>query len=81
MRKSEAAPLFENAKQNSNYLRMNAQCELRKCGVFRERPEGRFRFSFAASKEVKARRDRTIANIGITRFGVLASRGIERLGR
>ena len=30
-RNSEAAPRFENAEQNTNYLRMNAQCEPRKC--------------------------------------------------
>ena len=38
VRKSEAAPLFKNAEQNSNYLRLNAQCELRKCEEFGERP-------------------------------------------
>ena len=36
VRKSEAAPLSENAEQNSNYLRLNAQCELRKWEEFRK---------------------------------------------
>ena len=53
VRKGEAAPLFENAEQNSNYLRLNAQCGLRECEEFGERPEERFHFSFVASKEVK----------------------------
>ena len=48
------APLSENAEQNSNYLRLNAQRELRKCEEFAER----FHVSFAASVEVKDRLDR-----------------------
>ena len=58
VRKSEEAPLFENAEQNSKYLRANAQCELRKCEDFGQRPEERFHLSFAASKEVKELLDR-----------------------
>ena len=36
----------------------NAQCELRKCEDFGQRPEERFHLSFAASKEVKELLDR-----------------------
>ena len=55
---SEPAPLIDNVEQNSSYCRANAQCELRQCEKFGERPDECFYLSFAASREVKELLDR-----------------------
>ena len=78
--------MFENVEQNSNYLRLNAQRELRKCEEFGERPEEPVHVLFTATGEVKELLDRAqqlmfsgvpVAVENVIRSTVRLQRGLE----